>query len=97
MAVQRVRAHHRRVAPQAAREEIQRLAFEEVPYVPGGQCVLPSGDRKNVRGVPQFGAQLFQNIQMRGSAQPRRDGERRAGLAVGLRIRNARTWSETYR
>ncbi len=45
-------------------EEIQKLAFDEVPYVPWGQWVLPSAYRKNVRGVLQFGAQLLWNISL---------------------------------
>ncbi len=43
-------------------EAIQKLAFDEVPYVSWGQWVLPSAHRKNVRGVLQFGAQLLWNI-----------------------------------
>ncbi|HEY7648899.1 MAG TPA: ABC transporter substrate-binding protein [Methylomirabilota bacterium] len=45
-------------------EEIQKVAFDEVPYVPWGQWVLPSAYRKNVRGVLQFGAQLLWNIEV---------------------------------
>src|SRR5574337_109655 len=45
-------------------EEVQRLAFDEVPYVPWGQWGLPSAHRKSVRGVLQFGAQLLWNISL---------------------------------
>ena len=43
-------------------EQIQRLAFDEVPYVPWGQFVFPGACRKNVQGVLQFGATLLWNI-----------------------------------
>jgi hypothetical protein len=33
-----------------------------VPYVSWGQFVVPSGFRKNVQGVLQFGATLLWNI-----------------------------------
>ncbi|MCL6640508.1 MAG: glutamine synthetase beta-grasp domain-containing protein [Candidatus Rokubacteria bacterium] len=65
-AMERLRSEFARTTDQARRkqlaEEIQRLAFDEVPYVPWGQWVLPSAHRKNVRGVLQFGAQLLWNI-----------------------------------
>jgi peptide/nickel transport system substrate-binding protein len=43
-------------------EEIQKLAFENVPYVPWGQFVVPGAFRKHVQGVLQFGATLLWNI-----------------------------------
>jgi peptide/nickel transport system substrate-binding protein len=55
--------------PDAARrkaiaEKVQVLAFDEVPYVPWGQFVVPGAFRKNVQGVLQFGATLLWNIQV---------------------------------
>jgi peptide/nickel transport system substrate-binding protein len=43
-------------------EQIQQLTYDEVPYVPWGQFVVPNAFRKNVRGVLQFGATLLWNI-----------------------------------
>ena len=43
-------------------EQIQVLAYHDVPYVPWGQFVVPGAFRKNVRGVRQFGATLLWNI-----------------------------------
>ncbi len=43
-------------------EQIQQIAYDEVPYVSWGQFVVPSAFRKNVQGVLQFGATLFWNI-----------------------------------
>ncbi|HWP46979.1 MAG TPA: ABC transporter substrate-binding protein [Candidatus Limnocylindrales bacterium] len=43
-------------------EEIQKLAFEEVPYVPFGQWFLPTAYRKDVKGVLQFPAPILWNI-----------------------------------
>jgi peptide/nickel transport system substrate-binding protein len=66
--MERLRAEFARTTDQARRkqlaEEIQKVAFDEVPYVPWGQWVLPSAHRKNVRGVLQFGAQLLWNIEV---------------------------------
>ena len=45
-------------------EQVQRLAYEEVPYVPWGQFVVPGAFRKNVQGVLQFGATLLWNIRV---------------------------------
>jgi peptide/nickel transport system substrate-binding protein len=42
--------------------EIQRVALDEVTYVPWGQWVLPTALRKNVRGVLQFPAPVFWNV-----------------------------------
>jgi peptide/nickel transport system substrate-binding protein len=43
-------------------EQVQRLNFEEVLFVPWGQFVVPGAFRKNVQGVLQFGATLLWNI-----------------------------------
>ena len=43
-------------------EQIQVLAFDEVPFVTWGQFVIPGAFRKNVKGVLQFGATLLWNI-----------------------------------
>jgi peptide/nickel transport system substrate-binding protein len=43
-------------------EEIQKLAYDEVPYVSWGQFVVPNAFRKNVHGALQFGATLLWNI-----------------------------------
>src|SRR6266851_1613090 len=45
-------------------EQIQRLAFDEVPFVPWGQFEVPGAFRKTVRGVLQFGATLLWNISL---------------------------------
>jgi peptide/nickel transport system substrate-binding protein len=43
-------------------EQVQQLAYDDVPYVPWGQFVIPGVFRKNVQGVLQFGATLLWNI-----------------------------------
>jgi peptide/nickel transport system substrate-binding protein len=43
-------------------EEIQKLTYDDVPYVPWGQFVVPNAFRKNVQGALQFGATLLWNI-----------------------------------
>ena len=43
-------------------EQIQALAFDDVPYVPVGQYLQPSIYRKQVRGVLQFPAAILWNI-----------------------------------
>ena len=48
----------------AIAEKVQLLAYDEVPYVPWGQFVVPGAFRKNVQGVLQFGATLLWNIQV---------------------------------
>jgi peptide/nickel transport system substrate-binding protein len=45
-------------------EEIQKLAYDEVMYVPFGQWVAPTAFRKSVRGFLQFPAPLFWNVQV---------------------------------
>lgn len=67
-AMERLRSEFARTTDAVRRkqlaEDIERLAFDEVPYVPWGHWVLPSAPRKNVQGVLQFGAQLLWNIQV---------------------------------
>jgi peptide/nickel transport system substrate-binding protein len=43
-------------------EEIQRLALDEVMYVPFGQWVSPTAFRKSVHGFLQFPAPVFWNV-----------------------------------
>lgn len=43
-------------------EQVQQLAFDEVPFVNWGQFVIPTIVRRNVQGVLQFGATLLWNI-----------------------------------
>ena len=43
-------------------DQIQQLTYDEVPYVPWGQFVVPNAFRKNVHGVLPFGATLLWNI-----------------------------------
>jgi peptide/nickel transport system substrate-binding protein len=59
--VQWVRATDKAKQKQLA-EEIQKIAYEEVLYVPFGQWVLPTAYRKSVSGVLQFPAPVFWNV-----------------------------------
>jgi peptide/nickel transport system substrate-binding protein len=43
-------------------EEIQRLAYDDVPYALWGEFVTPAAFRKNVRGMLPFAAPLLWNI-----------------------------------
>jgi peptide/nickel transport system substrate-binding protein len=43
-------------------EEIQRLAYEEVPYVSWGQWFLPAAYRAHVKGVVPFPAPVLWNV-----------------------------------
>jgi peptide/nickel transport system substrate-binding protein len=43
-------------------EEIQKLAYEEIPYVPLGQATFPSAYRNHLKGVVPFIAPIFWNI-----------------------------------
>ena len=45
-------------------EEVQRTAFEEVPYVPWGEWAPPSACRSDVRDIVRFGAPLFWNVKI---------------------------------
>jgi peptide/nickel transport system substrate-binding protein len=38
-------------AQRRAAQEVQKVAFEELPYIPTGQFILPTAYRKNVEGV----------------------------------------------
>jgi peptide/nickel transport system substrate-binding protein len=42
--------------------EIQRVALDEVAYVPWGEWSLPTAHRKNVQGILKFTAPLFWNV-----------------------------------
>jgi len=46
----------------AIADEVQKIAYDEVLYVPWGQFVVPGAFRKNVQGVLEFGATLLWNI-----------------------------------
>ena len=65
-AIERLRAQFMRQPDLAKQkpiaEEIQKLTYDEVPYVPWGQFVVPSAFRRNVQGVLQFGATLLWNV-----------------------------------
>jgi len=56
-----VRATDRARQKQIA-EEIQKIAYDEVMYVPFGQWVLPTAYRKSVQGVLPFPAPVFWNV-----------------------------------
>jgi peptide/nickel transport system substrate-binding protein len=43
-------------------EEIQKLAYEEVPYVLLGQATVPDAYRKHVKGVVPFTSPVFWNV-----------------------------------
>jgi peptide/nickel transport system substrate-binding protein len=43
-------------------DEIQRIALDEVAYVPWGEYVLPTAFRKNVQGILKFIAPVFWNV-----------------------------------
>jgi peptide/nickel transport system substrate-binding protein len=43
-------------------DEIQRIALDEVAYVPWGEWFLPTAFRKNVTGILKFIAPLFWNV-----------------------------------
>jgi peptide/nickel transport system substrate-binding protein len=45
-------------------EEVQKAAFDEVPYVPWGEWAPPSAHRANVRDIVKFGAPLFWNVKV---------------------------------
>jgi peptide/nickel transport system substrate-binding protein len=45
-------------------DEVQKVAFSEVPYVPWGEWFQPTAIRKNVRGVLKFGAPIFWNVRV---------------------------------
>jgi peptide/nickel transport system substrate-binding protein len=43
-------------------EDIQKLAYDDVPYVPWGEFVTPAAFRKTVRGALTFPAPLLWNL-----------------------------------
>jgi peptide/nickel transport system substrate-binding protein len=45
-------------------DEVQRVALNEVPYVPWGQWLQPTAFRKSVRGVLKFAAPVFWNVKV---------------------------------
>jgi peptide/nickel transport system substrate-binding protein len=45
-------------------DEVQKVAFSEVPYVPWGQWLQPTVFRKNVQDVLKFGAPIFWNVRL---------------------------------
>ena len=45
-------------------DEIQRIALDEVTYVPWGEWSQPTAFRKNVRDVLKFGAPIFWNVRV---------------------------------
>jgi peptide/nickel transport system substrate-binding protein len=44
--------------------EIQKVALDEVTYVPWGEWLMPTAFRKNVEGVLKFTAPLFWNVRI---------------------------------
>jgi len=45
-------------------DETQRIALDEVTYVPWGQWFQPTAFRKRVRDVPKFAAPVFWNVKL---------------------------------
>jgi peptide/nickel transport system substrate-binding protein len=45
-------------------DEVQRVALDEVTYVPWGQWLQPTAFRKSVRDVPKFVAPVFWNVKL---------------------------------
>ena len=43
-------------------DAIQKVALDEVTYVPWGEWFLPTAFRKNVQGILKFTAPLFWNV-----------------------------------
>jgi peptide/nickel transport system substrate-binding protein len=48
----------------ALAEEVQKVALDEVAYVPWGEWFLPTAFRRNVQGIQKFIAPLFWNVQI---------------------------------
>jgi len=44
--------------------EIQKVALDEVAYVPWGEWLMPTAFRKNVEGILRFPAPLFWNVRI---------------------------------
>jgi len=51
-----------RVRQKRLADQIQRIAYDEVLYVPFGQAVQPTAYRKTVSGVLRFAAPVFWNV-----------------------------------
>jgi len=45
-------------------EQVQKIALDEVTYVPWGQWLQPSAARRNMRDVPRFVAPVFWNVKL---------------------------------
>jgi peptide/nickel transport system substrate-binding protein len=64
--IEKLRTQFTREADAAKRkaiaDEVQKIAYDEVLYVPWGQFVVPGAFRKNVQGLLEFGATLLWNI-----------------------------------
>jgi len=64
--IEKLRAQFTREPDAAKRkaiaDEVQKIAYDEVLYVPWGQFVVPGAFRKNVQGLLEFGATLLWNI-----------------------------------
>jgi peptide/nickel transport system substrate-binding protein len=64
--IEKLRAQFTREPDAAKRkaiaDEVQKIAYDEVLYVPWGQFVVPGAFRKNVHGLLEFGATLLWNI-----------------------------------
>ena len=45
-------------------DQIQKVALDEVAYVPWGEWFQPTAFRKNVQGVLKFGAPIFWNVRI---------------------------------
>ena len=45
-------------------DEIQKVAFSEVPYVPWGEWFQPTAFRKSVHDVLKFDAPIFWNVKV---------------------------------
>jgi peptide/nickel transport system substrate-binding protein len=64
--IEKLRTQFTREADAAKRkaiaDEVQKIAYDEVLYVPWGQFVVPGAFRKNVHGLLEFGATLLWNI-----------------------------------
>ncbi len=43
-------------------DEIQKIALDEVAYVPWGEWFMPTACRKNVQGILKFTAPVFWNV-----------------------------------
>ena len=50
-------------AQKAVAEDIQRLAFQHVPYIPIGQYFQPTAHRSNMTGFLKSPLSLFWNVQ----------------------------------